>query len=41
MNIELLVVIVALSSVGIIATVRAIATDGYRRIPTRRYNTMP
>jgi hypothetical protein len=40
MNIELLI-IGTLSAVGIIATMRAVAIDGYARIPTRRYNTMP
>ncbi|WP_255559947.1 MULTISPECIES: hypothetical protein [unclassified Salinibacterium] len=40
MNFEL-IIIGALSAIGIIATVRAVATDGYRRIPTRRYHQMP
>jgi hypothetical protein len=40
MNIEL-VIIGALSAFGVVATLRAVATDGYRRIPTRRYNEMP
>ncbi len=40
MNIEL-ILIGTLSAVGIIATMRAVAIDGYSRIPTRRYNTMP
>ena len=40
MNIELLI-IGTLSAVGIIATMRAVTIDGYGRIPTRRYNTMP
>jgi len=40
MNFEL-IIIGALSVVGIIATLRAVAIDGYRRVPTRRYNSMP
>ncbi|WP_255529328.1 MULTISPECIES: hypothetical protein [unclassified Salinibacterium] len=40
MNFEL-IIIVALAATGIAATLRAVATDGYRRVPTRRYNTMP
>jgi hypothetical protein len=40
MNIEL-IIIGTLSAVGIIATVRTVAIDGYGRIPTRRYNSMP
>jgi len=39
MNIEL-IIIGALSVAGIIATVHAVVTDGYSRIPTRRYNSM-
>ena len=39
MNIEL-IIIGALSVVGIIATVRSVAIDGYHRIPTRRDNSM-
>jgi hypothetical protein len=39
MNIEL-IIIGALAAAGIIATVRTVAIDGYRRIPTRRYNSM-
>ncbi|WP_256386345.1 hypothetical protein [Salinibacterium sp. UTAS2018] len=40
MNFEL-IIIAALAATGIVATLRAVATDGYRRVPTRRYNTMP
>ena len=40
MNFEL-IIIGALSALGIIATLRAVATDGYHRVPTRRYNTTP
>lgn len=29
------------SAVAIIATVRTVALDGYRAIPTRRYITLP
>lgn len=31
-----LVVLGALALIGIVGTVRAVVTDGYRRLPTRR-----